>query len=87
MLIGVDIVKEGTREPDRSLAQKISWRAWEKGLIMITFGKHGNVLRIAPPLNIPQEDLDKGVEIIEESIKDAVEGKIPDEVLKFLRAW
>ncbi|HII61512.1 aspartate aminotransferase family protein [Pyrococcus horikoshii] len=87
LLIGVDIVKEGTREPDRSLAQKISWRAWEKGLIMITFGKHGNVLRIAPPLNIPQEDLDKGVEIIEESIKDAVEGKIPDEVLKFLRAW
>lgn len=88
LLIGVDIVKdEKTREPDRTTALKICWRAWEKGLIVITFGKHGNVLRIAPPLNIPKEDLDKGLEIIEDAIKEVLSGKVPDEVVKFLRGW
>ncbi|MDK2870606.1 MAG: 4-aminobutyrate aminotransferase [Pyrococcus sp.] len=88
LLIGIEIVKDRrTREPDRTTALKICWRAWEKGLILITFGKHGNVLRIAPPLNIPQEDLDKGLDIIEDAIKDVLSGKVPTDVVKFLRGW
>lgn len=88
LMIGVDIVKDTrTKEPDRSTALKICWRAWEKGLIMITFGKHGNVLRIAPPLNISKEDLDKGLDIVEESIKDVLNGKVSDNVLRYLRGW
>jgi len=88
LLVGVDIVKnKETKIPDKSTALKISWRAWEKGLILITFGKYGNILRIAPALNIPKEDLDRGLEIIEESIKDVLAGKVPDEIVKFLRGW
>jgi 4-aminobutyrate aminotransferase len=87
LLIGIDIVKPGTKEPDKNTAQKICWRAWEQGLILITFGKHGNVLRIAPPLNISNEQLDAGITIIEESIQDVLAGKVSDDVLKFLRGW
>jgi len=88
LLIGVDIVKDPkTREPDKATALKICWRAWEKGLILITFGKHGNVLRIAPPLTITLDELDAGLNMIEESLKDALNGKVPNEVLKFLRGW
>ncbi|WP_461865197.1 aspartate aminotransferase family protein, partial [Thermococcus sp.] len=88
LLMGVDIVKDQkSKTPDKITALKICWRAWEKGLILITFGKHGNVLRIAPPLNIPKEDLDRGLEIIEESIKDTLAGKVPNEITKFLRGW
>jgi len=88
LMIGVDIVKNRkTKEPDRATALKICWRSWERGLILITFGKYGNVLRIAPPLNIPKEDLDKGLDIIEEAIKDVLEGKVPDEVVEYLRGW
>ncbi|MEM2025042.1 MAG: aspartate aminotransferase family protein [Desulfurococcaceae archaeon] len=88
LMIGVDIVKsKKSREPFRELALKICWRAWEKGLILITFGKHGNVLRIAPPLNIREDELERGLEIINESIKDAIAGNIPDEVLSFIRGW
>ncbi|MEM1697634.1 MAG: aspartate aminotransferase family protein [Thermosphaera sp.] len=88
LMIGVDIVKDiKNKEPDRKTALKICWRSWEKGLIMITFGKHGNVLRIAPPLNISKEDLDKGLDIIEESIKDVLAGKVSDDVLRYLRGW
>lgn len=88
LLIGVDIVKSRkTKEPHRELALKICWRAWEKGLILITFGKYGNVLRIAPPLNISDEELERGLEIISESINDAIAGKVPNEVLKYMRGW
>ncbi|MEM4914219.1 MAG: aminotransferase class III-fold pyridoxal phosphate-dependent enzyme, partial [Desulfurococcaceae archaeon] len=88
LMIGVDIVKDKkTKTPDRVTALKIIWRAWEKGLIMMTYGKHGNVLRVAPPLTIPREDLDKGIEIIEEAVKDVIEGKVPDNVVEQLVAW
>lgn len=88
LLIGVDIVKKGTKtQPDRNLALKICWRAWEKGLLMISFGKHGNVLRIAPPLNIEKSTVDEALRIIESSIKDAIEGKVPEEVLQYLQGW
>ncbi|MEM4101448.1 MAG: aspartate aminotransferase family protein [Desulfurococcaceae archaeon] len=88
LMIGVDIVKDKkTKTPDRATALKIIWRAWEKGLIMMTYGKHGNVLRVAPPLTIPREDLDKGIEIIEEAVKDVIEGKVPDNVVEQLVAW
>jgi 4-aminobutyrate aminotransferase len=88
LMIGVDVVKDKkTKEPDRKTALKIIWRAWEKGLIMMTYGKYGNVLRIAPPLTIPEDDLERGLEIIEESVKDVLNGKVPDEVLKYMAAW
>ncbi|MEM0378062.1 MAG: aspartate aminotransferase family protein [Thermosphaera sp.] len=88
LMLGVDIVKDKkSKQPDRTLSLKIIWRAWEKGLIMMTYGKYGNVLRIAPPLTIPYEDLDRAVEIIDESIKEALEGKVPDEVVNYMTAW
>jgi len=86
LLIGVEIVKN-KREPDRDGALKICWRAWEKGLILITFGKKGNVLRIAPPLNISEDEVDSGLNIIEDSIKEFLKGEIPDGVLNYLKGW
>jgi len=88
LMLGVDVVRDKkSKQPDRTLALKIIWRAWEKGLIMMTYGKYGNVLRIAPPLTIPYEDMDRAVEIIDESIKDAVEGRVPDTVVNYMTAW
>ena len=86
LLIGVEIVKN-KKEPDRNSALKICWRAWEKGLILISFGKNGNVLRIAPPLNISKDDVDRGLNIIEDSIKELLRGKISDEVVNYIKGW
>jgi 4-aminobutyrate aminotransferase len=86
LLIGVEIIRKG-KEPDRKGALKICWRAWEKGLILISFGRNGNVLRIAPPLNISKEDVDRALDIIENSIREFLEGRIPDGVLDYLKGW
>ncbi|AFL65919.1 aspartate aminotransferase family protein [Desulfurococcus amylolyticus] len=88
LMIGVEIVKERKQKtPDRKTALKIIWRAWEKGLIMMTYGKYGNVLRIAPPLVISREELDAGINIVDEAIRDVLEGKVPDDVINKMKAW
>jgi len=76
-----------SRVPNKPLALKIIWRAWEKGLVLLTVGKHGNVIRIAPPLNIPREVVDRALEVLEESIRDAIDGRVPDDVLAYMKGW
>lgn len=43
-------------------------RAFEKGLLLASAGQ--NVVRILPPLNITKEDVDKGMILIEEILKE-----------------
>jgi len=88
LLIGIDLVRDReTREPARNEALKVAWRAWEKGLVMISFGRYGNVLRIAPPLTIRENELEVALEIVEKSIEDVSEGRVPDSVLQEMSAW
>lgn len=88
LMLGVEIVKSReTKEPTKLLALKIIWRAWEKGLLLTTLSSNGNVLRIAPPLNISKEDLDRAIDILGESVKDAIDGKVPDDVSRFMAGW
>ena len=88
LLIGVDLVRDReTREPARKEAMKVAWRAWERGLVMISFGRFGNVLRIAPPLTIGEDEMEKALDIVEASIKDVTEGRVPDSVLREMSAW
>ncbi|MUV37792.1 Diaminobutyrate--2-oxoglutarate transaminase [Lentibacillus sp. JNUCC-1] len=51
------------------VAEKICNAAFERGLIMETSGSDDEVMKLLPPLVIDKEGLDKGFEIIEESIK------------------
>ena len=69
LMIGVEIVKsKKTKEP--LYVPQIQGLAWRKGLMMITAGMYGNVFRVAPPLIISQEQLDIGIDIFEEAIKE-----------------
>jgi len=69
LMIGVEIVKsKKTKEP--LYVPQIQGLAWRKGLMMITAGMFGNVFRIAPPIVISQEQLDIGIDIFEDAIKE-----------------
>jgi 4-aminobutyrate aminotransferase-like enzyme len=37
--------------------------------LLITAGIHGNVLRLLPPLTIPDEQLDRGLDILCEEVR------------------
>jgi 4-aminobutyrate aminotransferase-like enzyme len=54
------------RTPDR--AQAVIASAQERGLLLISCGLYGNVLRLLPPLTISDAELDEGLTILEESL-------------------
>lgn len=69
LMIGVEIVKsKRTKEP--LYVPQMQGMAWRKGLIMITAGMYANVFRIAPPLMISQEQLDRGLDVFEEVVRE-----------------
>lgn len=69
LMIGVEIVKN-TKTKEPLYVPQMQGMAWRKGLLMITAGMYGNVFRIAPPLIISREQLDVGIDIFEETVKE-----------------
>lgn len=75
--IGVDIVKDKEyKEKNADAALKITNRCFEKGVLIISFA--GSVLRFQPPLVISYEELDRALDIIEESMEELQAGKLDD---------
>ena len=54
------------RSPER--ANAVVAAAFERGLLLLSCGLHGNVVRLLPPLTIADEDLERGLELLEESL-------------------
>ncbi len=57
------------------LATKVSHEAFERGLIMETAGPKDEVFKLFPPLTIDDQGLEKGLHIIEQSVKAALTTK------------
>ncbi|MGZ5369920.1 MAG: 4-aminobutyrate--2-oxoglutarate transaminase [Aeromicrobium sp.] len=64
-MIAVELVKSGTSEPDPDLTRSTALAAHQQGLIVLTCGTYGNVLRFLPPLVMPEDLLDEGLTILE----------------------
>ncbi len=54
------------------LADKITAKAFEKGLVIETSGQASEVVKCLCPLTIPDEDLLQGLDILEDSVKEVV---------------
>ncbi|KRC53431.1 MULTISPECIES: 4-aminobutyrate--2-oxoglutarate transaminase [unclassified Nocardioides] len=65
-MIAVELVRPGTLEPDADLAKRVATAAHAQGLIVLTCGTWGNVLRFLPPLSISDALLDEGFDVLEE---------------------
>jgi 4-aminobutyrate aminotransferase len=59
------------REQSPDLAQAVTAAAFERGLLLLACGLYGNVLRLLPPLTATDEELARGLEILEESLAAA----------------
>jgi 4-aminobutyrate aminotransferase-like enzyme len=56
------------REQSPDLAQEVTAAAFERGLLLLSCGLYGNVIRLLPPLNIGDEELERGLRILEKSL-------------------
>ena len=56
------------REPDKERANRVIQKAYENGLILLSAGTHGNVLRTLMPLVITDAELQEGLEVFEHAL-------------------
>jgi 4-aminobutyrate aminotransferase / (S)-3-amino-2-methylpropionate transaminase / 5-aminovalerate transaminase len=63
-MIAVELVKSGTTDPDAELTEKLATAAHAAGVIVLTCGMFGNIIRLLPPLTISDELLIEGLDII-----------------------
>lgn len=57
------------KTPDKALVGKIVKEAYERGLLLLSAGVYSNVIRILMPITITDDQLEEGLQILEESIK------------------
>ncbi len=69
LMIGLEFM-EG-RLPAPELTQRILHAALERDLLLLTCGVDENVIRLIPPLTITEQELEKGMDVLEASITAA----------------
>lgn len=68
LVAGIQCVLPGTKTPNPELAVKINERCFQKGLLMFApVGIGGECIKIAPPLNITEDQLRDGIAVLEEA--------------------
>jgi 4-aminobutyrate aminotransferase / (S)-3-amino-2-methylpropionate transaminase / 5-aminovalerate transaminase len=53
------------------LASAVTSAGFERGLLLLSCGTYGNVVRLLPPLSITDDELQRGLELLEEAFVDA----------------
>lgn len=69
LMVGVEIVKDKVKkEKDKIRRDKIVYKCFEKGILLLPAGE--NVIRFCPPLIISKNEIDAGIEVFEEILKE-----------------
>ncbi|SDR68885.1 diaminobutyrate--2-oxoglutarate transaminase [Actinopolymorpha singaporensis] len=61
----------GLALPSGDLAERVCRNAFERGLLLETSGPEGEVVKLLPPLTVTDDELDEGLSLLEESVKEA----------------
>jgi 4-aminobutyrate aminotransferase len=68
LMIAIEF-QEANGEPSHDIAEKVAKACLDSKMIVLTCGSHGHIIRLIPPLNMSDEDADKGMDILEKAIK------------------
>jgi 4-aminobutyrate aminotransferase-like enzyme len=71
MMQALELVRDRTtKEPAPAETTQLLERARANGLLIGKGGLHGNVIRMAPPMNISQADVDEGIRLLDKSLAE-----------------
>jgi 4-aminobutyrate aminotransferase len=73
LMIGVEFVQKGSKDPDPGTTAAVMEEAKSNGLLIGKGGLYGNTLRIAPPLSLTEDEADEGLSLLESAIATATE--------------
>ena len=71
-MVAVEFCDPETGAPSPEITQRVQRRALERGLILLTCGTHGNVVRFLHPLTIPTEQFEAALETVREVVGEVV---------------
>jgi len=73
-MVAIELVRPGGTEPDAALAGAVSAACHAAGVLTLTCGTYGNVLRLLPPLVIPDALLSEALDVLEDALRSATAG-------------
>lgn len=68
-MVAVEFMQDG--KPDADFTKRVQAKALEGGLVLLTCGTYGNVIRFLMPLTIEDSVLEEGLTILESAMKSA----------------
>lgn len=68
-MLAIELVVPGTMEPDAARTAAINAHCHQHGLVTLTTGTYGNVIRFLPPLTMPRHLLEEGLGILEQAFE------------------
>jgi 4-aminobutyrate aminotransferase len=88
MIQGMELVTDRvSKAPNQPAAAKVVYRAWELGLILYYAGNWSNVLELTPPLILSRDELDHGVELLDQAIDDVMHDRVDLEAVARFAGW
>jgi 4-aminobutyrate aminotransferase-like enzyme len=69
-MLAAEFCQPDGRTPDADFTRRVQARARERGLLLLTCGVHGNVLRFLFPLTIPEAVLEEGLDLLEAALTE-----------------
>jgi 4-aminobutyrate aminotransferase len=73
LMIGTEFLVNGKPEKARPMVKDIIHCAEEQGLLLLSCGTYDNVVRWIPPLNVTSEQINDGLRIFGEALKETLE--------------
>lgn len=72
LMLGIELVHEDSNRPDPEAASRILEAARRRNLLIGKGGLYGNVLRVAPPLSVTEDEIEAGATALLEAVDEAV---------------
>jgi 4-aminobutyrate aminotransferase/(S)-3-amino-2-methylpropionate transaminase len=70
-MAAIELVKDPeSRDPDNERAAQVAENAVQDGLLLLTAGQHGNVIRTLMPLPITDDELEEGLSILVRAVSE-----------------
>jgi 4-aminobutyrate aminotransferase / (S)-3-amino-2-methylpropionate transaminase / 5-aminovalerate transaminase len=74
-MVGMELVADpASRAPDKALTGRLLVTALRRGLVLLSSGTYGNVVRVLAPLTIEDAVLDEGLDVMGAALEEALKG-------------
>lgn len=74
-MVAIEITEPGTSIPAPAVAAAVSAACHQEGVLTLTCGTHGNVLRFLPPLVMPEHLLEEAMDVLEKALAHHTSGR------------